>query len=166
MRKTEVRHTKGFHPSYPGRKSFAENLNEIGVVAPTGFEIRTRVWSRPRFRQTFQPFLGPGDTKNYDMTQTRTIAFLKAFTRRDQDSAPIRFGRALQFDRDDAPPERLAKIERDSFVMAWPSRRLCRSGPPSLRPTMTLCRVPEFLGIALMLGLLGTILLFVAKVSR
>jgi len=58
--------------------------------------------------------------------------------RQDQDSAPIRFGRALQFDRDDAPPERLAKIEADSFVMAWPSLRLCRSGSPSLRPTMTL----------------------------
>src|SRR5439155_24153527 len=73
--------------------------------------IRSRVCSRPRFRQTFQPFLGPGDSKKYDRTQTRTIAFLKAFTRRDRDSAPIRFGPALQSDRDDAPPERPAKIE-------------------------------------------------------
>src|SRR5256885_1322936 len=31
---------------------------------------------------------------------------------------------------------------------------------------MRVFRVPEFLGIALMLGLLGTILLFVSKVSR
>ena len=27
----------GAIPSYPGRKSFAQNLNEIGVVAPRGF---------------------------------------------------------------------------------------------------------------------------------
>jgi formate hydrogenlyase subunit 4 len=31
---------------------------------------------------------------------------------------------------------------------------------------MRVFRVPEFLGIALMLGLLGTILLFVSRVSR
>jgi formate hydrogenlyase subunit 4 len=31
---------------------------------------------------------------------------------------------------------------------------------------MRVFRVPDFLGIALMLGLLGTILLFVSKVSR
>jgi hypothetical protein len=31
---------------------------------------------------------------------------------------------------------------------------------------MRVFRVPEFLGIALMLGLLATILLFVSKVSR
>ena len=100
--------------------------------------IRTRVWSRPRFRQTFQPFLGPGDSKKYDRTQTRTIAFLKAFTRRDQDSAPIRFGRALQFDATTLHPSVLRRSKRDSFVMAWPSLRLCRSGSPSLRPTITL----------------------------
>ena len=109
--------------------------------------IRTRVWSRPRFRQTFQPFLGPGDSKKYDRTQTRTIAFLKAFTRRDQDSAPIRFGRALQFDATTLHPSVLRRSKRDSFVMAWPSLRLCRSGSPSLRPTMTLVSRAEFLGV-------------------
>jgi hypothetical protein len=31
---------------------------------------------------------------------------------------------------------------------------------------MRVFRVPEFLGVALMLGLLGTIMLFVSRVSR
>jgi hypothetical protein len=31
-------------PFYPGRKSFAENLNEIELVAPTGFDSQASLF--------------------------------------------------------------------------------------------------------------------------
>ena len=49
-------------PSYPGRKSFTENFNEIELVAPTGFEPVFE--SRSRFRQDSLRSTAPGEVRS------------------------------------------------------------------------------------------------------